>query len=463
MELTDYLLVLRRRWWQVVLVAILTVGAALLAGVVIPPRYESSVTLKVTPPPATSGTPYESVLTAELLAKTYRQLIDSDWIARAAMSRLGLSGPIYAFQRRITVELIPDTELLQITASGRTARGAAAAATAVSDAAIAFVSASGQKDQVGVALPAMVPSKAVWPQPLVAGVGGLGLGMALGIFLALAFDYLGARIEQTSDIEEKVGLPVMGRIPHFEAHGNAANAFVEPANPVAEHFRHLRTSILYSMQGRKLRTLLVTSAEPAQGKTVIASNLAISLAKTGKRILLVDADLRRPMVHEFFGLPNGDGLSEFLRGGSRLEPLVRTSEYASLLVVTAGAPSDEPAELLGSIRLSDFLREARETADIVILDSPPAVTVTDSVVLAARADGVLLVVDRGQRLDTVRKAKATLARVGAHILGAAYNHAEPERSSGRRNHYYYYTGGRKAEAVPTVAADVQLAPDASAE
>lgn len=440
MELREYLAVLGRRWWQVVLAALVTLGVAMGVSALLPPRYESQVMLRVTPAAAPQTT-YEAIRTAELLAKTYRELISSDYVAIDAMKRLGESGSVERFKRKVAVELIPDTEIVRITATEDAPDRARRIAEAVAEASISYVQSSERKDRVTVAVPALTPLKPAWPQPRVSAVAGLVFGLALGVAMALSFDYLGARIERASEIEEKVGLQVIGQIPRLAGAGQHANVFAEPHNPLAEHFRHLRTSVLYSMDGQKLDTLLVTSAEPRQGKTAVASNLAVSLAKTGKRILLVDADMRVPTVHEFFSMPNDVGLADFLAGKLPFDDVLRRSGFEALSVVTAGPRPDEPSELLGSMRMSEFLRHAHGVADLTIIDSPPALTVTDSVILAARVDGVLLVVDRRQRLETVRRVKAQLGQVGAHVVGVAFNRADIERASQKSSYYYYVAPG----------------------
>lgn len=448
MELRDYLVVLRRRWLQIVAVTAITVFAALASTVLVPPRWESQVMLRVAPTsvPATS---YEAVVTAEMLAKTYRELVASDYVAAKAMELLFARGDVASFRRDIDVELIPDTQLIQVIATGRSPERARAKAAAVSDAAIGYAKTLGAGDEIKVVIPATLPDRAAWPRPMVALVVGVVFGGLLGVALAVAFDYLGARVERSPDIEEKLGLTVIGQIPALQGLGPHPNAFTMADGLMAEHFRHLRTAILYSMDGQKLDSLVVTSSEPRQGKTVVSVNLAMSVARTGKRVILADADMRMPTMHRFFGVENGLGLSDFLHGSLALDDLLVESGFDSLVLVTAGQRPEEPSELLGSARLTDFLRQARQSADLVIIDSPPAVTVTDSVILAARADGVLLVVERRQRIESVRRAINSLARVGARIVGVVFNRTDVNRSA--RKHGYYYVGspgGPAAESAP---------------
>jgi polysaccharide biosynthesis transport protein len=452
MELRDYLSILRRRWWQIALVALLTLAVAIGASEVIPTKWESHVTLRILP---SSGgtTAYDALLTADLLAKTYRQLIDSDYIAILAMRRLRVANEtVEQFRKHVTVELVPDTELVQVTASAQDPTRARDYAQAVANASIDYVQQAGLKDSVSIAIPALLPDKPIWPNRNVAGSAGLSFGLALGVALALMFEFLGARLENPAEVEEKLNLPVIGRIPRISGLGQFPVVFNEPHSPLAEDFRHLRTAILYSMDGHKLDALLVTSAEPGQGKSAVTANLSISLAKTGKQVLLVDADMRLPTMHQFFGVENNKGLAEFLRGDMTLKQVAQPSGFDSLTLVTAGARPEEPSELLGSVRLSEFLKQARACADIVLIDSPPAVTVTDSVVLAARVDGVLLVVQKHQRLDTVRRAKSVLSRVGAQIIGTVFNRADSEHQAGGRSGYYYQASRKPAAEPPAPSA-----------
>jgi Mrp family chromosome partitioning ATPase len=211
--------------------------------------------------------------------------------------------------------------------------------------------------------------------------------------------------------------------------------------------------------------MVVTSAGPAEGKSLTAANLAVVVAQAGLAVILVDADLRRPVVHKIFGLKNHTGLTTWLVGqtnepmataaggrwlepaavtkGGPLEPYIQTTGVARLRVVTSGTLPPNPAEVLGSTRMRQFLEEVTQIADVVVLDSPPCVTVTDAVVLSRWVDGVILVLDqKSTSRQAVQRARENLQTVGAKLLGAVINRFDSRGSNGyyytNYNSYYYY-------------------------
>jgi len=210
--------------------------------------------------------------------------------------------------------------------------------------------------------------------------------------------------------------------------GHASPVVVRsPRSAAAEAYRALRTNLQFSSLDRELKTILVTSAGDGDGKTTVAANLGVAMAESGKRVLLVDCDLRRPGLHEVFGLPVVPGLSNALLGESGELP-VSTTTVAGLSVLTAGDRPPNPAELVASARLTRLLARVREEYDYVIIDSPPAGLVADAAVLASAADGVIMVVSAGRtKRDAARRAKEQLERVGARLLGVVLNNAKLDR------------------------------------
>lgn len=217
---------------------------------------------------------------------------------------------------------------------------------------------------------------------------------------------------------------------------NSLITHLDPKSPVAEAFRTLRTNLQFSALDRELRTLLVTSAGPGEGKSTITLNLAIAITQSGKEVILVDADLRKPMIHKLFGLRNEIGLTNILVHGPAEEALQETA-VPNLKVVTSGPIPPNPAEMLASgmmDKVRDFLKER---AEMVLFDCPPVVAVTDAAVLSRKVDGVLLVVQLGAvEREAARQAKALLENVDAPLLGVVINNVA--ESSGYY-YYYYYT------------------------
>ena len=201
----------------------------------------------------------------------------------------------------------------------------------------------------------------------------------------------------------------------------------DPSSPVSEAYRTLRTNLMSFGVDEALRTLVVSSAETNDDKSKTAANLAVTMAQGGNRTLLVDADMRRPALHDLFGISNGKGLSELiLEGGSAS---VSSTNVENLSVLTAGSKPLNPADLLGSKRSGEIIDSFKEEYDIVVFDAPPVIPVTDAVVLGSKVDGVLLVVQAGKsRRDHAEKAKAILDQAKVRILGATLTNAPKDDS-----------------------------------
>jgi non-specific protein-tyrosine kinase len=201
-----------------------------------------------------------------------------------------------------------------------------------------------------------------------------------------------------------------------------------PRSAAAEAYRTLSTNIQFSSLDREIKTLLVTSVGPNEGKSLVLANLAITMAESGRQVVVVDCDLRHPSLHSVFGLSDQPGLTTMMLDESMAAP-VQVTSAPNVGLVAAGPLPPNPAELIGSERFAQVLKAIGERADIVLLDAPPASSVTDATILATRVDGVLLVVDSGRtRRDTARRAHEQLQRVGAHVLGAVLTNVKAERA-----------------------------------
>jgi capsular exopolysaccharide synthesis family protein len=274
---------------------------------------------------------------------------------------------------------------------------------------------------------------------------GLVAGTGLGVGLAFLLEYIDYTVRTPEELDAVYGLSTLGVIGTFrEANhrgGNPTDLVVlhYPRSPVVEAFRALRTNLQFARPGDPIRSLLVTSAGPSEGKTSVSANLALILAQAGKRVILVDADLRRPRVHRLFDVPSQPGLTGLIvdpHGGG--ERYLQPTEQENLWVLPCGELPRNPAELLGSARAAEVMSQLAKAADIVIYDSPPAATVTDAVVLGSRVDGVIQVVQAGgPRRDLVLRAKGLLEKVGAPLLGPVLNQVDAG-DMGYYSYYYYY-------------------------
>lgn len=212
---------------------------------------------------------------------------------------------------------------------------------------------------------------------------------------------------------------------------------VDPSSPVAEQYRTIRTNIQFaSSADQKVKSIVVTSSGPGEGKSITSANLAVVFAKSGLKVLLVDADMRKPTVYKTFQLNNNAGLSTVLSTDADILETVQKSTLDNLSIVTSGPKAPNPSELLGSRKMDQVIVETQSIYDIVLFDMPPVVTFTDAQIMASKVDGTLLVVrEKWTRKDGLNKAKELLELVNARMLGVVYNGTEQSKDQA----YYYYS------------------------
>jgi len=209
----------------------------------------------------------------------------------------------------------------------------------------------------------------------------------------------------------------------------------DPKSPISEQYRTIRTNILFSSVDKEMKSFLVTSSAPSEGKSTTASNLAVVFAQQNKKVLLVDADLRKPTMHYTFQLINASGLTTVLSQQAELSNVAHPTDVPNLFVLSSGPIPPNPAELLSSQAMGDFLEAAYEKYDLVIFDTPPVLAVTDAQVLANKCDGTILVVNSGNtEIEAAQKAKELLQSAKGKLIGVVLNNRKLKES----NHYYYY-------------------------
>jgi succinoglycan biosynthesis transport protein ExoP len=274
---------------------------------------------------------------------------------------------------------------------------------------------------------------------LLAGV--VGLMIAGGI--AFLLEYLDDTIKTPDDVAGVLGLTTLGSIVRLEGTTYPEKLVTHQTghSPAGEAYRMLRSNIQFTSNGRPVRTLLVTSASPMEGKSVTLANLGVVFAQNGLHTILVDSDLRRPVLHKIFQLPNRVGLSNTLLAPvtKLTEGAVQPTEIENLCVMTSGPLPPNPSELLGSARMSQLIGELAKVADAVIFDSPPVLSATDAALLANRLDATILVSDAGRtRRETALRAVDQLQRAGSNLLGGVVNRLQ-KKSGGYYYYYHYYS------------------------
>ena len=292
---------------------------------------------------------------------------------------------------------------------------------------------------VTVISPADTPKAPIRPRVFSNTLLAMVLGAVAGVGLAFLVEYLDDTVKSPEDLQV-TGLGVIGAVQRVPGNGKSGSSQIfavgQPKSLVSEAYRTIRTNLQFSSLDTPLRSLVVTSAVATEGKTTTAANLAVVMAQAGNRIVLVDGDLRRPSTHKLFGLSNGTGLTTALvEDPEALNGYLQDSGIENLRILPAGPIPPNPQELLGSQRMEELLRMLEKEADIVVLDTPPTLVVSDANVLAARASGVLMVVNTGKtRRAAVRQAVEGLRNVGANVLGCVLNMVS---TRGARSSYYY--------------------------
>ena len=292
---------------------------------------------------------------------------------------------------------------------------------------------------ISVSEPAILEAEPVYPKKvkglLVAAFVGLGLGVAIAFF----FEYIDDSIKLAEEVERDLQLPFLGMIPAAQWNPDDLSVHrldkLKQQGGVAESYRVVRSAIIFSTPREKLRSMLVTSAVPREGKTTTCVNLAIGFSQVEDRVLLIDADLRRGEIHKYFGFEKDKGLADILLGEATAEEVIKRGDVAKLDVITCGAYPANPAELLLGWRLKEFLDWAYKHYDRVIVDCPPVMGIADSAILGSAVDGVLFIIWAGRTSRRyVRVAKMTAVSRGAKVFGFVLNNLEP----GRVGYYHYY-------------------------
>ena len=299
---------------------------------------------------------------------------------------------------------------------------------------------SGAANSLSVIEPGKVPSAPVGPNSLQNVILAVAIAFALSAGAALLLEFLDDTIKGADDVRHVLGMTPMASIARIETGDVPSDKLVVsryPMSPAAESYRVLRTNLQFKMSDKRIRTLMVTSTVPMEGKSLTSANLATVLAHSGKRVLLVDSDLRRPTVHRIFEVGNSAGLTTALSSSTvDFAEIIHEEVLENLSVMTSGPLPPNPAELLSSNRMLELVRALAQRFDVVIFDTPPVMAVADATVLASAVDGALLVVDNNHtRKKLLRQSFDALLAVGTNVMGIVLNRVSIR---GRESSYTYY-------------------------
>ncbi|MBI9116195.1 polysaccharide biosynthesis tyrosine autokinase [Sanguibacter suaedae] len=446
MELHAYLSILRKRWISIVTITLLCLGAAGVISYLSTPMYEarSQVFVSVRTGGTTTDLLQGSSFTQKQV-KSYTDLVASPRVLIPVIEHLELPTTPEALARAMTADSPLDTVLINISVSHPDPQLASDIANATAESLATEVTALEKPEdgpspvQISPVRSATPPTTASSPNLKLNMALGLLIGVAVGVGLAVLREVLDTRVRTEADVKQVTDTSVIATIGYDQdAPDHPLIVQSHPQSQRAESFRRLRTNLQFLDIAGRPHTIVITSSLPGEGKSTTSINLAITLADAGSRVVLVDADLRRPSVAEYMGLEGNVGLTTVLIGRANAEDVVQPWGNGNLHVLPSGQIPPNPSELLGSKAMASLLEELAKTYDIVLLDTAPLLPVTDAAILARLTGGALVVVGS----DTLNKQQlgesmGSLETVGARILGVVLNRLE--RKQGEAYAYYDYS------------------------
>jgi capsular exopolysaccharide synthesis family protein len=467
LNLQDFLRLLRARWITVGVTIVVTVLGAVGVTLLTTPLYEASTRLFVSTTAGSSVAEiYQGNLFSQQRVTSYAELIAGGTLAQRTIDKLGLNMSADALREHVKASAKPDTVLIDVAVLDESPVRARDIANALSDEFVSMVrELETPKDgatpnaRVVVEQRASVPDHPEVPKTALYIAIGLAMGVVIGIGLAVVRDRLDNTVKVREALEEITGAGVVGSIPlDKERRKQAAISFDNDNSAIAEAFRKLRTNLQFLAVDNPPRVIVITSSMQNEGKSTTAINIALALAEAEHNVVLVDGDMRRPMLDKYLDLVGPVGLSTVLSGNASLPEVLQKARFPGLTALTSGAVPPNPSELLGSLAAQKVLNELRAQFDYVIVDSSPLLAVTDAAILAANSDGVLIMARFGQtKREQLLNAVGSLENVGARLLGAVFTMV-PLRGTSSYSYGYYgddsaRRSSRRESPAKTVAAN----------
>jgi capsular exopolysaccharide synthesis family protein len=436
LELREYLRIARRSAVLLIALVLLGVIAAGAYALLQKPTYSATAEDYVSTESAASTSDLSTGASfAQQVAAGYAHVAGTTYVLQPVISDLGLPESPTQLAKRVDIVSAPDTSVLQITVEDQSPSRAAAIANAISERLTVAVDALTPESQTGTTLvkvtqiePAPVPTSPSSPNlPLYLAIGAL-LGLVLGVVVAVAREVLDTRVREASDVRV-ADLPVLGEVL-FDRRADRSPLAVQnrPRGVEAEAYQVARTNLQFLDLRSGSNAIVITSSIPGEGKTVTAANLSVTLAST-ERVLLIDADLRRPRAAKVFGIDGSVGLSDVLIGQVGLDEALQEWGTAGLTVLPAGRIPPNPADLLRSKAMRTLLDQVEGRFDVVIIDTPPLLAVSDAAVLAREVSGVIVVAAMGTvRRPQLAKTLEMLSNIDVHVLGMLPTMVKRKRS-----------------------------------
>jgi len=445
-EFREYLLVLRKYWLSIILLTFLGAGAAGAYIYITPPVYTARSTIFLSVSVGSSAADFvQGTNYATAQARSYAQIATTPLVLDDVVRNLKLDMTASALASRLSVTIPTNTSLITITSRDGTAERAAGIAQATAQslvntiARLSPVDINGQPAVSGtIVSPSVIPKNPTSPQVVQSLALGIVAGLAIGVGLAVLRKALDVRLHSTKDVTDAVNYPVVGTIPRDPTLARDALVMMSaPTSSIAERYRQLRTNLLFfNIEDDKPWNFVVTSSIESEGKSSTAVNIAYSLAENGDRVLLIDADLRRPKIASYLQLEGAAGLTTVLLNRARFGDVVQSLGAGYPDVLTSGAVPPNPAELIGSRRMKQLLEQVSGHYQAVVIDSAPLLPVADTLSLLPHVTGVVMIASAERvTVPDLKAALESVERTGTPVMGIVLNKV---RRNGARSQYYNY-------------------------
>jgi capsular exopolysaccharide synthesis family protein len=448
MDLRTYLAAMRKSWLLIILTAIVGATAGTLGFLFTPPTYATTIDFYVSTPAEKGSNPQAAGQFAEARVNSYIVLLSSEQMAKRVIDATGLD----LTPQQVATKIEATSELNTVIVTANVADGSPQRSLQIAQGvAESFPRLVDELDNQGrdteiviihVVSGPTLNANPISPDPKLYVGLGLAAGLTLGLVIAILREVFDNSVRTVEGAQRIIGAPVIGTILYDPDTKRSPLIVGDEATSLrAEAYRQLRTNLLFINAARSANTVMITSSVPLEGKSTTAANLALTFVEFGERVLLIDADLRRPQLSQLLGLKEDVGLTNVLAGQIDLDEAIQPWGSGGLCLLASGSAPPNPSELLGSARMSELMTKVQHQFDKVVIDTPPVLPVTDAAVASAFAEAVVVVVHHGQTSRTqVANAAATLENVDARVVGSVLNMKRSSRVERRRygHHGYYF-------------------------
>lgn len=458
LDLRQLIRIARQYLWLVLLLMVVAGGTAFVRSSQQPDRYSTYSQIIMLGEQNENVSSYTAQLSSQNLIDTYRELIESDELLLRVVTLLELPFDYVELDSMVTTEAVTDTLLLRIMVADTDPVRAAEIADMIAEQFVLYIDENQGRNlssPVAIANTARIPAAPFEPNPTTAGLLGALVGLLLAVALIAVLEFLDNAVKPEQDFQDLVGSSLLASVPiapNVREGSHQVFTVAQPRASASEAMRVLRTNLEFASASDDINRLVVSSANPAEGKSTTAANLGVVMAQNGLRTVIIDADLRRPTQHRIFGVPGDEGLTTLLTHPDRpWETVARRVAVANLMLIPSGPIPPNPSDLVSSRRFINLMETVSGEVDLIILDSPPLLAASDALAMAAHSDGLVLVcLSHRTRLDALTHAAQAIRQGGIRLIGVVLNMTKKQTGA---TYYGEYSYGSQVKVDPEIAAD----------